>query len=352
MKECNTSDRSIMAAIFLQQRYEDGLRDKVATGITAAIRMMFTAALEPTGFLDSAVLAAARTACRRDASELRELRNRGPSTTVKLPLCERMILGLRSKLWEGKGWGYPHIDSRAVYIAVVWAYDQDARVSEYTAPELRGEDHCIRVGDLSFEVVSTTGKTMVRGGELPFEEAARGCNGETYISACWVRASTHKCGSVVKSKMIGRRTPEEERFLLDLVEWLSHSGGRPEDRLFKRYATIRGKISARELRRKDVKEGITGACEDNDLNPIYFSTHSLRKASTSHMRAMGVSIDDRRDRGNYSANSEVLNEVYDYSTSGHGPLSANALGGGAAPGIDDIRRLLPRESRGSGKLSG
>jgi hypothetical protein len=104
--------------------------------------------------------------------------------------------------------------------------------------------------------------------------------------------------------MIGRRTPEEERFLLDLVEWLSHSGGRPEDRLFRRYATIRGKISARELRRKDVKEGITGACEDNDLNPIYFSTHSLRKAS--HMRAMGVSIDDRRDRGNYSASSEVF----------------------------------------------
>jgi hypothetical protein len=94
-----------------------------------------------------------------------------------------MILGLRSKLWEGKGWSYPHIDSRAVYIAVVWAYDQDARVSEYTAPELRGEDHCIRVGDLSFEGVSTTGKTMVRGGEVPFEEAARGCNGETYISA-------------------------------------------------------------------------------------------------------------------------------------------------------------------------
>jgi hypothetical protein len=52
LKECNTSDRSIMAALFLQQRYEDGLRDKVATGITAAIRMMFTAALEPTGFLD------------------------------------------------------------------------------------------------------------------------------------------------------------------------------------------------------------------------------------------------------------------------------------------------------------
>jgi hypothetical protein len=32
------------------------------------------------------------------------------------------------------------------------------------------------------------------------------------------------------------------------------------------------------------------------------------------MRAQGVTEDDRRDRGNYAAGSQVMNTTYDYAT--------------------------------------
>jgi hypothetical protein len=62
--------------------------------------------------------------------------------------------------------------------------------------------------------------------------------------------------------------------------------------------------------------------ESNNLPPAYFSSHSLRK-----MRAEGATVDDRRDRGNYSAGSQVMNNTYDYAT-GLGPLGSNSLKGG------------------------
>jgi hypothetical protein len=37
-------------------------------------------------------------------------------------------------------------------------------------------------------------------------------------------------------KMIETRTDEEELLLMDLVEWVHHSGAGPEDPIFSRYA--------------------------------------------------------------------------------------------------------------------
>ena len=60
------------------------------------------------------------------------------------------------------------------------------------------------------------------------------------------------------------------------------------------------------------------------------------------MRALGASEEDMRDRGGYAFGSRVIAQTYDYSSAGHGPLSSNALNGGARPDIDDIRRFLPQ----------
>ena len=61
------------------------------------------------------------------------------------------------------------------------------------------------------------------------------------------------------------------------------------------------------------------------------------------MRALGASKDDRRDRGNYSAGSQVMNLTYDYAN-GMGPLAANGLEGGRKPTIVDVKRLVSSES--------
>ena len=50
-------------------------------------------------------------------------------------------------------------------VASMSAYDMDVQVSEYTAPEIGGEDHCVRVGDLEFELVC--GERRRGGQELP-----------------------------------------------------------------------------------------------------------------------------------------------------------------------------------------
>ena len=60
------------------------------------------------------------------------------------------------------------------------------------------------------------------------------------------------------------------------------------------------------------------------------------------MRALGVSEVDMKDRGGYSAGSRVMTCSYDYSSTGHGPLSSNAINGGARPDVQDIQRYIPQ----------
>ena len=57
-----------------------------------------------------------------------------------------------------------------------------------------------------------------------------------------------------------------------------------------------------------------------------------------------ASEDDRRDRGNYAPNLQVMNTTYDYAT-GLGPLAANSLVGGRRPEVSDVMKLLPAERK-------
>ena len=103
-----------------------------------------------TSFLDSNVLSAARSACNLTTEELRCKRNLGQATTAKSPICESMLVNLRARCWENKGWTYPDIDTRAIYIASMWGYDIDVRVSEYTWKEGKGALSAGCVSDLIF----------------------------------------------------------------------------------------------------------------------------------------------------------------------------------------------------------
>ena len=323
-------ERAAWVGLYIHSRYSGGLRGKSASTFTASLKLYFTAALVPCLFLGSLIITAARAACRLTNEELRERRDTGPGCTVKLPFCQSLIVRMRERLWEGKSWTREDMDSRMVYLGCIWAYDQDARVSEYTAPEPGGEDHCVRMSDLEFECAEGV--------------RTRGVNGEITdgVRTCWVRAATHKTGMTVKSKCIGRRSEAESQFLSDLVTWVTKSGVMQNDRLFTRYAKGKsGGSLKKELTSRMVRDQVKETCRLEGLPEEYFSSHSLRKAATTHMRALGVSDEDMRDRGGYSAGSRVMGNTYDYSTTGHGPLSANSLSEGAHPDIIDIRRHIP-----------
>ena len=141
--------------------------------------------------------------------------------------------------------------------------------------------------------------------------------------------------------LIGRRHETESQLLEDLVEWITHAGVGPNDELFSRYAIVGGNMSCKRLWPKQMREAVKAIGDGAGLDPKYFSAHSLRKGSQTHMSALGASLDDRRDRGNYSASSQMPVTTYDYSSAGHGALSSNSLGKGSDPGIRDIQRYLP-----------
>ena len=123
---------------------------------------------------------------------------------------ENILDRMRDRLWVSAGWYLCGFDLKIVYVASMWAYDMDIRVSEYTEPEIGGQDHCVRAGDLQFELVC--GDRRRGGQELPPPAT---------VLRCWVEAASQKTGSSLKIKLIGRRTSEEIRFLDNLTNWMT-----------------------------------------------------------------------------------------------------------------------------------
>ena len=352
LRDRGEEDKACLVALFLKERHDRGLRGRAATAASAAIRLALTSALESTSHLDDPVVRAARAACERTTAEEREHRNGEAVGSTKLPVCESMLSGQREALWDAKSWLYPDIDSRALYLAKMWAFDQGARVGEYTAAEKGCEDHCIRAGDLHFDFEDGDVCIAVRGGEGYFAQVRSGEVARRRALGCWVRPITQKTGKRVKEKLIARRHEGEERLLDDLVEWFTHSGVGPEDELFSRYAMVRGRMTLKRLWPRNVRKGVKDACVEAGLDPRFFSAHSLRKASQTHMSAMGASMSDRLDRGGYAEGSMVPSTTYDYNAAGHGALSSSSIAGGKAPGVEDVRRYLPTAARGNLRSSG
>jgi hypothetical protein len=94
------------------------------------------------------------------------------------------------------------------------------------------------------------------------------------------------------------------------------------------------------LRSRTARDELKRTCESNGLPPAYFSSDPLRKGAITHRRAAGATEEDRRDRGNYSAGSQVMDETYDYAV-GLGPLASNSLPGARRLGSRDVKHLIP-----------
>ena len=340
--------KSIAISLLLQNRHQGGARERQATAITAGIRLHFTAALLSTVFLDSSMITAARAACRLTVKELREKKDGPPSTTTKIPICESLLADLRKKMWAGRGWDRKDLDSRMTYIGCMWGYEMDARVSEYTSHEVDAEDHCVRCRDLIFTVVNGSESFQVIGGGVFFQEVRLGTSSTSSVAGFQVHACTQKTGTPVKAKMVGRRSTEEAQFLDDLVTFVAFSGVKPADELFCRYLKRKNsdQCGRKTLWGKLVRNSVKGIYEDAGLPPDFFSSHSLRKAATTQMRAMGVSESDMLDRGGYVEGSQVMRGVYDYHSGAQGPLASNSNAGGTRLTTEDVWSWLPPHAAG------
>jgi hypothetical protein len=160
-------------------------------------------------------------------------------------------------------------------------------------------------------------------------------DGMSEISECRVRTVSSKGKLTRKDKLVGRRSPEETAFLDDIVMFVVHSGAGGEEDLL---SCERPDGSRLVLSSRAVREELKATVKDEGQ---YFSSHSLRKGAITHMRALGASEDDRRERGNFALGSTVMNSTYDYAVTGLGPSASNSLEGGHKPTLNELRRMVP-----------
>ena len=337
-------ERAIMLALFFKERYETGgMRGRKATSVSAGIRHFFAAALRPVNWFDSQIVANARAACRMSCDELRD-QKRDAKSRATLPISEDMLMAARARLWEGRHWEWGDIDRRMTYIGLMWGFDQVARVSEYTSAEVSGEDHRVRLWQLSF-VCEESGKAMQTVVPGPALASRMRVAPAPRIAACEVEASSHKCGALSKKKVIGRRSEEEGQWLDDLVEWISRVDLKKDDQIFTRYKakSVGGKVHKKRLTAEMVRVAVKDMATVAGFPSDKFSSHSLRKGGMTQMRGLGASADDRRDRGNYADGSVIFDTIYDYSTVALGPLACNmnvGLGTSLKPTTEHVGRCL------------
>ena len=341
--------KSYWLCLFILRRYQAGLRGSEATRVTAAIRHMFLSGGHETRFLgaDGArneLITAAKRACRLSPAELRSLKWDRRSS-VKLPVNLDLMIAMRNRLWKDQVWDKKGAEKMMTYIGSMWGMEILARKSEYTLHERGCADHCVRAREVSFLLgapISVEGSLVssISGGN-PLLWEVRGVD----VEACMINTSSHKSGSLQKTKVVGRRHAGETEFLLDLLRWFQMSKVKPEDELFTRYLVIReGQQATRKvLTGAMVRAAIKDEAGMAGLPREFYSTHSLRKAGRTQMSAAGCSTEEMNDRGNYSSGSTVGHTVYDYSAHGHGPLSSVSLGGSRVT-TDQIRLYVPAES--------
>ena len=341
------TDKATILALFFKERYEmGGMRGRQATSVSAGIRHYFVSALRSVEWFESQIVTNARAACKMSCDELRDHKKEAKSK-AKLPVSEDMLMGARSRLWEGKGWEWDDIDNRMTYVGMMWGFDQVARVCEYTSAEPNAEDHCVRLWQLTF-IIKAPGRgpeqeRVVNGARLAQEISEHPSH---TVVACEVEASSHKGGALSKKKGILRRSAQESQWLDDLVLWFSKVNLEAEDQIFTRYKakTTGGKVFKRRLSAEMIRKGTKDMATVAGLPTGPFSSHSLRKGGMTQMRGLGASADDRKDRGNYADGSKVFDTTYDYSTVGLGPLACNMnLGTGnvVKPNVDHVGRCLP-----------
>ena len=333
---CTDNEKASLVALMMMRRHQAGKRGKAATAFMAAVRQMFARTMRETSFFDSAIIATARTSCLMKPDELRALKDNGPVASVKLPICEGILSDLRTRSWPA-GWSDEDRRFKAAYVGTMYGFETASRIGEFTHCERGNQDHCARVDDFTFTVESTGRSQNVPGSGLAALRLVDSPEGRLAIAECRVRTVSSKGKVVVKPKLIARRSPEEAGFLDDLAAWIIHSGTTGKDEVFSFRKTDGNLVY---LTGRTVRDEIKRTCASNGLPPDYFSAHSLRKGAITHMRAQGATEDDRRDRGNYSVGSGVMNSVYDYAT-GLGPLASNSLEGGHRLSTRDLKRMVP-----------
>jgi hypothetical protein len=209
-KYTDNAKATLVALMMMMRRHETGKRLKAAFSFMAAVCQMHARMTLPTAFLESSLIATARTSCALKPSELRAIKDSGPVATVKLPVCEGILIDMRVRLWL-EGWSDEAKTIKALYVGIMYGWESAARASEFTHCEQGSQDHCARNDDFTFVVETSAGTKNVLGSGLAALLLEDSVGGRLPNLECRVRTVSPKGKVVVKPKLLAGRSPEEGR---------------------------------------------------------------------------------------------------------------------------------------------
>jgi hypothetical protein len=196
-----TNDEKVSLVTLIMRRHEAGKRGKASTAFTVAVRQMYARMMLATAFFDSSITATARTSCLMTPDELRAPQDSGPTTTVKLPICEDILTDLRMTSWL-EGWSDEATTLKSVYAGTMFGFETAGRIGEFTHCELGNQDHFARV-DKFTSAIERLGSTMnVLGTGLAALRLVDSVEGRRSIVECRVRTVSSKGKIVVKTNFI------------------------------------------------------------------------------------------------------------------------------------------------------
>jgi hypothetical protein len=128
------------------------------------------------------LLATARASCALKPSELRALEDNAPVATVKLPVCEGILMDMRVRLWL-EGWSDEAKRFKALYVGAMYEWETAGRASEFNHCEQGSQDHCAMNDDFTFVVETLAGTKNVLWSGLAALQLADSVEGRLFWSA-------------------------------------------------------------------------------------------------------------------------------------------------------------------------
>jgi hypothetical protein len=147
-----------------------------------------------TTFLDSAIIATARTSCLMKPKELTATRDKGHPVSVQLPVCQDMLIDIKvvregDQTDEG-------MRGRAVALGAMFGFEMAGRIGE-----INQVNHCVRVDDVTFTVETKGAISNVPGSGLAALKLRDSVEGRWSTLECIVKAVTSKGKVAVKPKL-------------------------------------------------------------------------------------------------------------------------------------------------------
>ena len=344
------NDKAQRVVLFMAYLYmSEGLRDEQIKRMVTGLTYMLEVKGMDASFMHLALVSRGRAATSRSSDECRVYEKKRSDNMI-LPVCLDIVLGVREKYWVEQDWDMKGMDKRGIWLAICLGFDSGLRIGNLTKKDgPHGADHCIRAGQLTFQVrdPKTAEEMRLKGGHTITSFLKRDDVTLDMISAVDMVYATSKTSRKVKSlienpKTLLRRTEVESMVLDDLLLWFIHSQVQETDELLTRYSSTG---SRKVVIRKDVRTAIKAAVSGMGLPPKHFSTKSLRSGFGTHVTANGMNATEMKSRGGWVLTSNVPDNHYVRHMHSRGALALSTSGSGVQMhGVGEIARMLPPSS--------